>query len=276
MKKIIITGGSGFIGKKLLETIRLKKNYKVFCFLNKKKIKLKNIVATKVSLFDHNLLKKKINDIKPDIFIHLAAYINPYQNQLNEKKSEKINFLATKNLCKYLNRNCHFIFLSTDKVYGDKNINCKETDKVNPTAEYAKNKFKSEQLITKKFLNYHIFRLPIVHGYGDTNSSSFIDKTIVKKKTNKKILVAKNIYRSFLYLDQLILILIKSLNSNKYGLYNLGSKKFSYYSRLKSIFSKNKLDYKRFLKPELNKNIFPLIQVLNSNKIKKNFNIKIK
>tara|TARA_B100000401_G_C52766478_1_gene700941 strand:- start:27 stop:857 length:831 start_codon:yes stop_codon:yes gene_type:complete len=276
MKKIVITGGSGFIGKNLLENISSKKNYKIFCFLNKKKIKLKNIVTTKVSLFNHNLLRKKINEIKPDIFIHLAAYINPHQNQLNQKKSQKINFLATKNLCKYLNRNCHFIFLSTDKVYGNKNKNCKETDKVNPTAEYAKNKFKSEQLITKKFLNYHIFRLPIVHGYGDPNSSSFIDKAIIKKKASKKISVAKNIFRSFLYLDQLILIIIKSLNSNKYGLYNLGSKRFSYYTRLKSIFSKNKLDYKTFLKPDVNKNIFPLIQILNSSKIKKNFNIKIK
>ena len=41
-------------------------------------------MTTKVSLFNHNLLRK-INEIKPDIFIHLAAYINPHQNQLNQK-----------------------------------------------------------------------------------------------------------------------------------------------------------------------------------------------
>ena len=41
MKKIVITGGSGFIGKNLLENISSKKNYKIFCFLNKKKNKTK-------------------------------------------------------------------------------------------------------------------------------------------------------------------------------------------------------------------------------------------
>ena len=35
MKKIVITGGSGFIGKNLLENIS-SKNYKIFCFLKKK------------------------------------------------------------------------------------------------------------------------------------------------------------------------------------------------------------------------------------------------
>ncbi len=276
IKKIIITGGSGFIGKKLLNILKLNKNYKVHCFVNKNKINMRNITTSKVSLFNHNILKKKINDIKPDIFIHLAAYINPYQNQINKKKSKKINFLVTKNLCQNLKRNCHFIFLSTDKVYGNKNENCKETDKVIPITEYAKNKFKSEQLIEKKFTKYHILRLPIVHGNGDSSSSSFIDKTLIEyKKLNKKIPVARNIYRSFLYIDQLIFAIMKSLKSDKYGIYNIGSKKQSYYSRLKNIFSKNKLNYKSFLKPEINTKIFPIIQVLNSQKIKKNFNIII-
>ena len=63
---------------------------------------------------------------------------------------------------------------------------------------------------------------------------------------------------------------MKSLKSDKYGIYNIGSKRLSYYSRLKNIFSKNKLNYKSFLKPEINTKIFPIIQVLNSQKIKKN------
>ena len=59
IKKIIITGGSGFIGKKLLNNIKLNKNYKVHCFENKNKINMRNNTTSKVSLFNHNILKKK-------------------------------------------------------------------------------------------------------------------------------------------------------------------------------------------------------------------------
>ena len=96
---------------------------------------------------------------------------------------------------------------------------------------------------------------------------------ILKMKMNEKVIVAKNIYRSFSYINDLVKCIIKSLNDKNYGIYNLGTKKISYFSRLKQVASKIKLPINKNLDSEKNLNIKPKVLVLNSNKAKKIFKI---
>ena len=270
-RKILFTGASGFIGFELLKKLINLKTYKVYCLINKKKINLKNIKCFNVNLLNHEKLKKIVKKVNPDILIHFAAFVNPGENEKNKTKSKKINFTATKNLSEIINNNCHVIFLSTDKVYKNLKSTFKEGDLAQSDGEYAKNKIKSEKLIEKKFIKHHIFRLPIVHNKGDLRSNSFIDKMILKIKMNEKVIVAKNVYRSFIYINDLVKCVIKSLNNKNYGIYNLGTKKISYFLRLKQVSSRIKLPINKNLNGEKNFRIKPSVLVLNSNKAKKVF-----
>ena len=81
MKKIVITGGAGFIGINLVNNLIKKKKYKIFVLdalkysSNKsdiKKIK-KKITFYKLDITDITKLKKVLNLIEPDIVFHLAA-----------------------------------------------------------------------------------------------------------------------------------------------------------------------------------------------------------
>ena len=270
-KKILFTGASGFIGFELLEKLINLKTYEIYCILNKKKINHKKIKCFNANLLNYAKLKKIVKKVNPDILIHFAAFVNPGENEKNKIKSKKINYDTTKNLSQIINNNCHVIFLSTDKVYKNLKTTFKEIDLVQSKGEYAKNKIKSEKLIEKKFIKHHIFRLPIVHKNGDVRSNSFIDKMILKIKMNKKINVAKNIYRSFIYVNDLTKCIIKCLNNKNYGIYNLGTKKISYFSRIKQVSSKIKLRINKNLSGEKNFNIRPQVLVLNSNKAKKIF-----
>lgn len=272
-KKILFTGASGFIGLELLKKLVNLKAYKIYCTINQKKINQKKITCLNVDLLNHTKLRKIVKKINPDILIHFAAFVNPGENEKNKIKSKKINYHVTKNLSKIINNDCHVIFLSTDKVYKNSKSIFKENDIAQSYAEYARNKIKSEKLIEKIFLKHHIFRLPIVHKDGDSRSNSFIDKMILKIKMNEKVIVAKNIYRSFIYINDLVKCIIKSLNDKNYGIYNLGTKKISYFSRLKQVASKIKLPINKNLVGEKNLNIKPKVLVLNSNKAKKIFKI---
>ena len=75
MKKILITGSTGFIGKSLINFF-LSKRYKVFA-LTRKKIKNPNINYINSNLFDHLQIKKIIRKIRPNYLIHLAWEANP-------------------------------------------------------------------------------------------------------------------------------------------------------------------------------------------------------
>ena len=101
MKKILITGSTGFIGKSLTNFFLFKK-YKIFA-LTRKNIKDQNINYIKSNLFNHLQIEKIIEKIKPDYLIHLAWEANPkkfHQSKTNYKwLHSSLNLYY--NFCKY-------------------------------------------------------------------------------------------------------------------------------------------------------------------------------
>ena len=71
MKKILITGINGQDGT-LLSKIFLKKKYKVYGFIIKKN-KLKKVNCFNIKNRNMNYIISKIDDIKPDVIIHLGS-----------------------------------------------------------------------------------------------------------------------------------------------------------------------------------------------------------
>ena len=87
--KILVTGGSGLVGKALNE---ISKNYNFkFYFLTSKDCDLKNMIKT------YNLF----NNVKPDFVIHLAANVGGlYKNMNNKSKILEDNLLINYNVIK--------------------------------------------------------------------------------------------------------------------------------------------------------------------------------
>ncbi len=72
MKKILITGGAGYIGSVLL--LNLIKRYSVYVFDKKKNYFIKKkINYIKCNILDYKKTFELINKIQPKIIIHLAA-----------------------------------------------------------------------------------------------------------------------------------------------------------------------------------------------------------
>ena len=126
MKKVLIIGKRGFIGKSLNKFLKLKHNVKLISFkeaLNFKQIDKYNFIIN--SSINRNYIEKKYN--------------KNFDNDL--KIAERVN-----------NKKTIFIFLSSRKVYKAKpNIN--ENSKLSPKSNYSKNKLKTEKLLYEKFKN---------------------------------------------------------------------------------------------------------------------------
>ena len=267
-KVILLTGASGNIGKELFNKLR---NFNCYGTYLKSKLKKKKLV--KLDLRNQKKLNNLIVKIKPKIIIHLAGMPNPMLNDKYPDKSKEINLKITKNLVKSLNDKTHFIFFSTDKVYGKKNTAYSERSKTLPMGFYGKYKLICESIIRKKFKKHHIFRVSLVHSNGLNPNFSIIDKAIFTLKRKSKIEIFYNIRRCFVNVEHLANFIPKVLINVKYGTYNIGSNLCSYSERVKKLCKMNKINYKKNL-IETKGYIKPISIKLKSNKLSKNFKFK--
>ena len=193
MKKILITGGAGFIGSCL--HLYLKNKYKILIIDKKKKLFL-----SKLDLLNKKKLEIFLKKEKPELIIHLAAQ-SLVDETINKKKYYLNNIVATRNLVKCMKKNNlnNLIFSSTAAVYKDSNKKLSENSKINLNSTYAKTKYECEKIIKNSKLNSIILR------FFNVCSSLKINKKIVGEFHNPEThliptIVYKNLYKKKVYI----------------------------------------------------------------------------
>lgn len=169
MKKILVTGGGGYIGTLLVDSL-LKNNYEVtvvdtFWFGNFLK-KNKNLKIIK-----DDIKNLKTDDIKDhQIIIHLANIANDPTVEMAPELSWNVNVLGTHSLIDKASRAGveHFIFGSSGSVYGIKEEpKVVEDMELVPISTYNKTKMVAERVILSysNSLRIHSIRPATVCGY---------------------------------------------------------------------------------------------------------------
>ncbi len=207
MKKILITGGCGLVGK-YLNLLLEKEKYNFFSFS-----KEEMDITCKERVYE------VFKEIKPDIVIHLAALTDVDFCEMNPEKAFKINTEGTKNIAEISdNFKSFIIYLSTDFVFdGKKNSPYDENDIPNPVNVYGKSKLKGEEYVKncKKSL---IIRTSRIFG---KNGKSFGCKLPYIMKEKKEIFLTNDIINSPTYAFDLSNCLIKLIEKNIYGIINV-------------------------------------------------------
>ncbi len=127
-KRIFLTGGAGFIGTKICERLYKDNIILIYDNLNRNSIKQTilldqdNIQFIKGDILDNKLLKKTIDDFKPDIVIHLAAIVGIDTVIKSPIKTMQVNMIGTYNIIEaikeYIPKMTRFIDMSTSEVFG--------------------------------------------------------------------------------------------------------------------------------------------------------------
>ena len=153
--KIIITGSSGFLGKRLVKSLS-KRNHDIFEY----------DILNGYDILNIEQLEKLFIEYNPDSIIHLAACsdLNIYREK--PEISYKINVIGTRNILKICNKhNVRLLFASTCCCYGNNNVHpSDETSPLAPTEPYAKSKKQSEEDILKIGLPHCCMRLATFYG----------------------------------------------------------------------------------------------------------------
>ncbi len=177
-KKIIITGGLGYIGSELCKIYSgYSWNDQIIVidnrFISERVNQLRNwnIEFVQGDILDRDLIFKYCGDA--DIVHHLAGItdVPRTKTESNETKDKKILQIAeegTQNILEAIPLKCKIIFPSTHVVYEGLNEvkkNILEDEKLSPVLSYANSKAINEEQIKKSGKKFVILRLGSVYGY---------------------------------------------------------------------------------------------------------------
>ncbi|PSB12769.1 NAD(P)-dependent oxidoreductase [filamentous cyanobacterium CCP2] len=183
MKKLLITGASGFLGWYLCQLAQAKWN--VFGTYHSHTVDIPDTTQLKLDLTDFDRLKDTLITLKPDAVIHAAAMSQPNQCQENPDRSYLINVIASWNLAG-LCADLHipFVFTSSELVFDGKNPPYQESDPVCPINLYGEQKVAAETGILDRHSDAVICRMPLMFGVVP-HAQSFIQPFIERIRTGQ-------------------------------------------------------------------------------------------
>jgi len=227
-KRILVTGGAGFLGSHLCETL-LTQGHDVICLDNYFTGQKRNIVHLLdnpfFELIRHDVISPILLEV--DEIFNLACPASPIHYQYNAIKTVKTSVMGAINMLGLAKRvKAKILQASTSEVYGDPEIHPQPESywgHVNPIGQracYDEGKRCAETL----FMNYHkqnnvrIKIMRIFNTYGPRmhpNDGRVVSNFIVQALQNKDITVYGDgtQTRSFCYVDDLIDGMIRLMNT---------------------------------------------------------------
>ena len=239
-EKILITGGSGFVGTNIIHKLP-KDIYEIFSLdIEEPKINFKNVNYLNADIRSSRL-GGLIKNIDPKIILHLAAQSSVAISSKDPLLDNDVNLNGSLNL--YLNSTKYnveqFISFSTGgAIYGEElGKKFKENDTTKPLSPYGISKLNFENYLNyfstiKKFnCKTTILRPSNIYGpwqnpLGEAGVVSiFADKML--KNENVSIFGDGSEYRDYIYIDDIIEFVLKAIINKAEGTFNISSGKIT-------------------------------------------------
>lgn len=195
MKKLLVTGASGFLGWNICQLAKTEWDvYGTYCSHS---LDIPGVTLLKIDLRNFQEIKRIFSEIQPAAIIHTAAQSSPNFCQSQPEISYSINVTASCNiagLCADYSIPC--VFTSTDLVFNGLNPPYRETDPVCPVNYYGEQKVMAESGMLECYPLTAVCRMPLMFGIAPTTATSFIQQFIQTLREGKELSLFADEFRT--------------------------------------------------------------------------------
>ena len=237
-KRILVTGGAGFIGSHIVDA--LVGEHEVVVVDNLSTGKRENLgdkagLIEEVDIRSYGDLKKVFSDFKPDIVSHQAANASVSASVENPEEDAMINVIGSLNVLKACveNKVEKIIFASSGgAVYGEvKSKGAKEDDSIAPLAPYGVSKAAFENYLRSFYqwrgLNFTVLRYTNVYGPrqdpdGEAGVVAIFTKSVLEGRVST-INGDGEYIRDYVYVKDVVDANLKAFSSGDGEIFNIGT-----------------------------------------------------
>lgn len=169
-KKLVIFGGSGFVGGNMTK-IAQKKGWQVVIADNRS---ITQADYRLVDITDNHSVERVIAEIEPTAVVNVAAIADIDQAERNQELAYAVNVDGARNVAESCaRRGIRYVFFSSDAVFDGEKDCYTEDDPLGPVNYYGKTKMEAEKAIFQACPGAAVIRISLVLGYPVQSGNSF-------------------------------------------------------------------------------------------------------
>ncbi len=225
MPRILITGGNGLLGTKLIEKAD-------------PGIRILSVDIDRASsaggahpayrscdVTDRDSVVRVIGDFRPDTVIHTAAFTGVDACETEKEKAWDINVRGAENVARACrSAGTGLIHLSTDYIFDGKAGPYREDDAPNPISFYGRTKLESERAVFEVMKDALIIRTMVLYGYAGHTRPNFVTWLVSRLREGRKAEVVTDQYGNPTFADHLAGVLWTLREKNAKGVYHVAGK----------------------------------------------------
>ncbi len=243
--KILITGGTGLLGKALIETNSDADIAAVYIGAYHMQDSGR-VIYHKADIRNKDEMREVFAKAKPQVVIHTAGIANVDYCERNYQEAHDSNVHGTRimaELCREYSAKP--VFISTNAVFDGKSAPYSEESAPSPINTYGKMKLEGEKIVRESGLKYLIVRPILMYGWNNSHERSNVVTWLIDKLgKGEKVNMVNDVYENPLFSRHCAEIIWSLADSGKEGLYHVAGKdvvnRFEFANLIAEVFSLDK------------------------------------
>lgn len=223
--RILVIGGSGFIGRYLVRRLTDSGTHEVAGTSRSAAPAIDGATWHHVDLTDDGSAESVFSSADPDVVVHLAAMADVGACEREPERATAVNVAATSEVARLCQqRDARLVFVSTEYVFDGQRGFYREDDAPGPSTHYGRTKWEAEQAVAELVSRWSVVRTSIVYGWPAPERRNFVPWLVERLSSGQVYVGSTKVLRTPVYVGHLVDGIVALLEGGQSGIHHIAGR----------------------------------------------------